>query len=147
MTMDFRFNSIHFKFILVAIMMLLVGCSDNNNTGVVFKQDVTLQAEDAGEYVNLTQLSSSIKEISGGAEWLTATKHEYAVPQTAILLTATDNVKINAKTESRRAIITIVCENGDRVQLVVTQEGSEGKSGADYYNDEETDMPAYVRER
>lgn len=149
--MIFRLKTISFCAMFLIMVMMQANCSNNdnlddNNTGMTFQQNESLPAENAIIVLHLIRLHSTISEITGGTDWLTVTKQASTLTSPAIRISATDNVKINSKTESRNALITIVCENGDRLLLMVTQEGSEGKSGTDYINKEETDVPAYARE-
>ena len=154
--MDIR---VIFRFLLFSALSLIVitSCGGSKNdeadpytdTGKIYAQNVFLPAEEANNViVTLGDLRSAIKEMGGGAEWLTVIKQNYTSGSPAISLTATDNMRNGASTDVRSCTLTVIANDGNQVILTVIQEGHQyeaPKTGIDDNHDIPTDQPAYSR--
>lgn len=125
-----------------------MACCCHDNEGQTFQQSVTLSAEKANNVlVTFNNLKSEIKDIKGGADWMTVIKRTYISGSPTVDLTATDNVKDGETTESRSCNLTVTDKNGDKVILSVTQEGAERRTGIEDSHDVPTEQPAYSRKQ
>lgn len=134
----------------VVTMMSLLACGDDDNIttsteGKMFKQEVTLPAENAFREVTLTDLNSAIKGIDYKADWLTVVVETYTSGSPVIGLMATDNLEDGVSTSDRSCTVTITAKGGNSVLLSVKQEGVEISTGIDDSHDIPTDQPAYSR--
>ena len=143
---------------VAVIALAACGGDDNSDSsplnpvgpeGRTYQQSVTLPAQGADKTVSLTDLSTAIREMEEATDWLTVMKQSYTSGVPRVRLTASDNTNGNAATTERKCVVTITATSGDRVLLVVTQEGYEPeapKTGIDDSHDIVTDQPAYSRQ-
>ena len=151
-------NKIFSLMLAFIAMMMLTACGgddkkepsplnpvDPEPTGQTYQQTEMLPAEKADMTVTLTNLKTAIKDIEYNADWLTVIKQPYTSGSPTLRLTATDNVKDGASTDTRSCMVTVTAASGDKVQLSVTQQGAERRTGIEDSHDTPTDQPAYSR--
>lgn len=149
-------NKILSLLMTLAVMCVLSACGGDDNDepsplnpveseGRSYQQAETLPAEDADKTVTLTNLTTAVKDFEYYSDWLTVSRQSYSSGSPTLHLTATDNVKDGETTSARSCTVTVTATSGDKVLLVVTQEGVERKTGIDDSHDMPTDQPAYSR--
>lgn len=119
---------------------VIVNITQPGFAGKLFTQKLEVSGYGEEKVLTCSELTSAIKNIKVGANWLTAE------------VTGSDShsVKViaspNTTDDVREANVIINAENGDRLTLTVAQRVKEG-SNLEEPNNTESDQPAYSRRK
>ena len=128
-------------------MLMLAACSSEPDSDQVpvaqtYTQNITMPSNASEQLVTLNQVQSSIAIVQHSVSWLTVETQAYSSGSPCVKLRSIDNT---SKAE-RKCNITISVTSGDKVVLVVTQQGSSEGTDIDDIHNSQTDKPAYRRQ-
>lgn len=111
-------------------------------TSQSYSQSVTIPAQKGEEVITLLNLSSSVSSVDTTPSWLVVSPQYYSSGAPTLKL----EFEENTEAEERSCTVTIYASNDDKVNLTITQKGTEEKTGIDDVHDQQTDQPAYSPE-
>ena len=126
------------------------GNGGGNYTPKSYTQSVTLPVKGGEMMVTLSDLSSSVSDVSSTPSWLVITREYYSSGAPTLKF----GFEENKDGQERKATVTVTASSGDKVVLAITQQATGGSGGGstqedvkkdiDDLHDEYTSQPAYT---